>query len=165
MLSSFLSSPATPQFIIHCCSASEANAASTLCIRAFFPSPRPHGCVLRPAGPIHGPAHSECMHDMSTHLSHDSRINGTVFGSRARLQFPCCARDNPHFRRGLEADVSRRCSPRHLSSLFQQQDAHAEPPNNRSLNDRKRKFVDAELSQDSEGNAILNVHFNVKCMG
>lgn len=40
-----------------------------------------------------------------------------------------------------------------LSSLFQQHKSHVEEPsNNRLLNDRKRKFVDTELAQDTEGN-------------
>lgn len=47
---------------------------------------------------------------------------------------------------------------RHLSSVPQQHDAHPEPPDNRCLNDRKRKFVEAELNQDSEGNGIPNLY-------
>lgn len=39
------------------------------------------------------------------------------------------------------------------SSLSQQHKSHvAEPSHSRPLNDRKRKFVDTELAQDTEGN-------------
>lgn len=50
-----------------------------------------------------------------------------------------------------------------LTFLCQQHKSHVEEPfHNRPLNDRKRKFVDTELAQDTEGN-VVDVTEYCKC--
>lgn len=46
------------------------------------------------------------------------------------------------------------------SPLCQQHNSHVEPSNSRFLNDRKRKYVDTELAQDTEGNIIIEKAMN-----
>lgn len=104
---------------------------------------RYHGWILWPAGPIYGPAQRKWTHSSLRHLI-----------------MPLC--DWWCLRWMLSV---HRCCPAPALMFFhpalsnKQHKSHVEDPSHgRPVNDRKRKFVDAELALDTEGNADTRAH-------
>lgn len=107
-----------------------------------FTSPRYHGWILWPAGPIFGPTQRKWTHSSLRHLIMplcDWWSSWWTLSVR-----PCCPAP------------ALMCFHPALSN--KQNKSHVDDPSHsRPVNDRKRKFVDSELALDTEGNADAEI--------
>lgn len=107
-----------------------------------FTSPRYHGWILWPAGPIFGPTQRKWTHSSLRHLIMplcDWWSSWWTLSVR-----PCCPAP------------ALMCFHPALSN--KQHKSHVEDPSHsRPISDRKRKFVDSELALDTEGNGEAEI--------